>query len=150
MALLKSVGKTGSICTYTGYERGVLTGLAEALPHLWKDLLRVCDRFWGLHPVVKAHYYHPAFNGSYSITAVLPAVAPDLAYDDLEIQEGTMASIEFSRMTFDSVDGTEKERIRTALLKYCARDTLAMVELRKALSAKAGTRASKRPTRHRP
>ena len=72
VALLKSVGKTGSICTYTGYERSVLTGLADALPHLRKDLLRVCDRLWDLHPIIKAHYYHPAFNGSYSIKARRP------------------------------------------------------------------------------
>ena len=131
-------GRAGEyICTYTGYEQGVLTGLADALPHLRKDLLRVCDRLWDLHPIVKAHYYHPTFNGSYSIKAVLPAVASHLAYDDLEIQEGTTASIQFHRMVFGDVDSAEKARIRTALLAYCERDTLAMVELRKALRATA-------------
>jgi len=85
----------------------------------------------------KTHYYHPAFNGSYSIKAVLPTVAPHLAYDDLEIQEGTMASLQFHRMAFGDVDPTEQARLRTALLAYCERDTLAMVEIRKALRAKA-------------
>jgi hypothetical protein len=137
VALLQSVGKTGSICTYTGYERSVLTGLAGALPHFRHDLDRVCDRLWDLHPIIKAHYYHPAFNGSYSIKAVLPAVAPHLAYDDLEIQEGMMASLQFHQMAFGDADSAEKATIRTALLTYCERDTLAMVELRKALRAKA-------------
>jgi uncharacterized protein DUF2779 len=136
VALLKSVGRKGSICTYTGYEQGVLTSLADALPRLRQDLLRVCNRLWDLHPVVKAHYHHPAFAGSYSIKAVLPAVAPALAYDDLEIQEGTMASLQFHRMVFENVDAAEQARIRTALLKYCERDTLAMVELRRALLSK--------------
>jgi hypothetical protein len=136
VALLRSVGQTGSICTYTGYERSVITGLADALPHLRKDLLRLCDHLWDLHPVIKAHYYHPAFNGSYSIKAVLPALLPHLAYDDLEIQEGTMASLQFCRMAFGVGDAGEKARIRTALLEYCERDTLAMVELRKALRLK--------------
>ncbi|HSB81873.1 MAG TPA: DUF2779 domain-containing protein [Candidatus Methylomirabilis sp.] len=135
-ALLKSLGRKGSVCTYTEYERGVLTALAEALPHLRRDLLRVCDRLWDLHPVIKANYYHPGFDGSYSIKAVLPAAVPHLAYDDLEIQEGTMASLRFHRMIFENVDAAEQTRIRTALLKYCERDTLAMVELRKALSRK--------------
>jgi len=112
--------------------RGVLTGLADALLRLRKDLLRVCTRLWDLHPVIKAHYYHPAFAGSYSIKAVLPAVAPHLAYDDLEIQEGTMASLQFHRMAFEDVDAAEEARIRNALLKYCERDTLAMVELGRA------------------
>ncbi len=136
VALLKSLGKTGSICTYTGYERGILTGLADALPALRRDLDRVAERLWDLHPIIKAHYYHPGFDGSYSIKAVLPAVVPHLAYEDLEIQEGTMASVQFYRMVFEKVDETEKTRIRTALLKYCARDTLAMVELRRVLRLK--------------
>jgi Domain of unknown function(DUF2779) len=137
VALVKSVGKKGSICTYTGYERGVLTGLAEALPHLRHDFECVCDRLWDLHPIIKAHYYHPAFNGSYSIKTVLPAVAPHLAYDDLAIQEGMMASLQFHRMAFGDGDSAEKATIRTALLSYCERDTLAMVALRRTLRSKA-------------
>ncbi|MFI5342033.1 MAG: DUF2779 domain-containing protein [Candidatus Methylomirabilales bacterium] len=136
VALLKSVGQEGSICTYTGYERGVLTDLAEALPRLRRDLLRVCDRLWDLHPIIKAHYYHAGFAGSYSIKSVLPAIVPRLAYDDLEIQEGTVASVQFYRMVFENVDEPERARIRAALLAYCARDTLAMVELRRALWSK--------------
>ena len=133
VALLKSLGRKGSICTYTGYERGVLTGLAEALPHLRDKIARVCDRLWDLHPVIKANYYHPGFAGSFSMKMVLPAVAPHLAYDDLAIQEGTMASLQFYRMAFENVDTAEKTHIHTALLNYCERDTLAMVELRRTL-----------------
>jgi len=136
-ALLTSLGQTGSICTYTGYERGVITGLADDLPNLREDLLRVCDRLWDLHPIIKAHYYHPAFEGSYSIKAVLPVLAPELAYEDLEIQEGTLASVQFSWMAFGDADADEKAHIREALLAYCARDTLAMVEVRRALQKKA-------------
>jgi hypothetical protein len=99
--------------------------------------MRLCARLWGLLPIIRAHYYHPAFAGSYSIKAVLPALAPHLAYEDLEIQEGTMASLEFARMVFGDLDLAERARIRTALLNYCERDTLAMVEVRKALRAKA-------------
>ena len=134
VALLTSVGQAGSICTYSGYERAVLTGLAEALPHLRRDLVRLCDRLWDLLPIIKAHYYHPEFAGSYSIKAILPAMAPHLAYADLEIQEGTLASMEFSRMVFGDLDLAEQARIRSALLNYCERDTLAMVEVRKAVS----------------
>jgi hypothetical protein len=72
-------------------------------------------------------------------------VVPHLAYDDLEIQEGTMASLQFYRMVFGDADPEEKSRHRTALLKYCERDTLAMVELRKALRAKG---AASHPSRY--
>jgi predicted RecB family nuclease len=137
VALLRSLGKTGSICTYTNYERTILTGLAEALPVLRRDLHRVIDRLWDLHPIIKENYYHPGFEGSYSIKSVLPAVVPHLAYDDLEIQEGTMAGLQYYRMIFEVTDEGEGARLRTALLKYCERDTLALVELRRALRSKA-------------
>jgi hypothetical protein len=48
-----------------------------------------------------------------------------------------MASVQFARMVFGNLDLGEQTRIRAALLSYCARDTLAMVEVRKALRAKA-------------
>ncbi len=137
MALLKSLGNAGSICTYTNYERGILVGLAETLPALRHDLGRVMDRLWDLHPIIKEHYYHPGFEGSYSMKAVLPAVVPRLAYDDLEIRDGTMAGVQYYRMIFGTSGKSEVARIRNALLKYCERDSLGMVELRRALREKA-------------
>jgi hypothetical protein len=48
-----------------------------------------------------------------------------------------MASVQFARMAFGDADLSEKARIKAALLKYCERDTLAMVELRRTLRTKA-------------
>jgi hypothetical protein len=135
--LLASLGHEGSICVYTSYEQNVLTALAEALPDLRADLLALVPRLWDLHAVVKAHYYHPGFGGSYSIKAVLPAVIPALAYDDLEIQDGTTASLQYAQVVFGDVDMEAQARLRAALLKYCERDTLAMVEVRRALHQKS-------------
>ncbi len=87
--------------------------------------------------MINAHYYHPAFGDWYPIMALLPAVAPYVADDDLAIKEGTMASLQFHRMGFGGGDSAEKATIRTALLTHCERDTLAMVELRDTLQAKA-------------
>jgi len=40
------------------------------------------------------HYYHPDQHGSYSIKAVLPTVAPELDYGELdEVQDGTAAQL---------------------------------------------------------
>jgi predicted RecB family nuclease len=140
--LLKSIGKEGTICVYSGYEAWILKELADAFPRYKADLERAIDRFWDLLSVIRTHYYHPGFLGSFSIKSVLPAVVPDLGYDDLEIQEGSMASLQYYRMIFEVTDEAEKARIRTALLRYCERDTLAMVELRKALVVKAAGVAS--------
>jgi hypothetical protein len=47
---------------------------------------------------------------------VLPALLPQLAYDDLEIQDGTIASVQYGRMTSDEIDPEEETRLRMALL----------------------------------
>ena len=64
-------------------------------------------------------------------------MAPDLAYTDLEIQAGDIASIEYTRMIADDTSDTEKANIRANLLAYCKRDTEAMVRVLDALCAEA-------------
>jgi hypothetical protein len=61
---------------------------------------------------------------------------PSLGYGDLVIQEGGQAAAEYYRMVFIETDWVERASIRDSLLRYCARDTLAMVELRRALERK--------------
>ncbi len=136
-ALLESLGSRGSICVYSPYERSVIEQLAEALPSLRAALQALVKRIWDLHPIVRDYYYHPQFDGSYSLKKVLPALVPSLAYDDLTIKEGGHAASEYYRMVFVETDWVERATIEETLLQYCARDTLAMVELRRALKEKA-------------
>jgi hypothetical protein len=136
-SLLESLGDGGSICVYSPYEKSVIEQLAEALPSLRAALQALVKRIWDLHPIVRDYYYHPHFDGSYSLKEVLPALVPSLAYDDLAIKEGGHAASEYYRMVFVETDWVERATIEEALLRYCARDTLAMVELRRALKEKA-------------
>ncbi len=142
MSLLESVGEAGSICVYSEYERYVLKSLAEALPHLRNDLLRVEERLWDLLLVLQNHYYHPDFQGSFSIKSVLPALVPSLDYGDLEIKDGATASVMYTRMMWGVTDWVERQRLASALHAYCARDTLGMVELRRVLSRKVKSASS--------
>lgn len=137
-ALLTSLGSAGSICVYSPYEQSILERLAERYPSMRAELNRVIRRLWDLLPVIRDHYYHPAFGGSYSIKTVLPAVVPSLGYGDLDIQEGGSAAQEYYRMVFKETDWVKRETTRHALLEYCKRDTLAMMELRRGLWEKAG------------
>lgn len=137
VTLLQSVGREGSICVYSPYERTLLKSLAEALPALKRELDQVLARLWDLLPVVREHYYHPDFHGSFSLKSVLPALVPSLDYTDLEVNEGGMAARQYYRMVFEETDWVEKVRIREALLKYCARDTLALLTVRSRLRDKA-------------
>ena len=138
LQLLRSLGETGSICVYSEYERFLLFALGDVLPHLKPALSKVVRRLWDLLSVIQHHYYHPDFRGSFSIKTVLPALVPALAYDDLTIQNGAVAAVMYQKMVFSETDLVERARIAQALEEYCARDTLAMVELRRILIERVG------------
>jgi Domain of unknown function(DUF2779) len=135
--LIEALGEQGTIVVYSSYEEAMMRQVAEAFPELRPALSRIIARLWDLYPVIKEHYYHPAFQGSYSIKSVLPVMAPELSYRDLLIQEGAQAASEYYRMVFVEEDWIEQAKIKDALLQYCARDTMAMVRLRRALKEKA-------------
>ena len=82
-----------------------------------------------LEPFQQLMYYHPNFNGSFSIKSVLPAMFPDdpaLDYKGLDIQAGDMASMIYADLD-QIADESEKQKIREALLEYCKLGTLEMV-----------------------
>ncbi|MGE0473602.1 MAG: DUF2779 domain-containing protein [Nitrospirales bacterium] len=137
LSLLESVGESGTICVYSEYERYLLLALGDWLPNLKPALLKVIRRLWDLLSVIQQQYYHPDFKGSFSIKTVLPALVPELAYDDLEIQNGAVASVMYRRMVTEESDLIERARIAQELEAYCERDTRAMVELRRVLKSRA-------------
>ena len=139
LSLLEAVPPEGSIVTYSQYERTVINGLAQALPHYADRLLSLCERMVDLLKVVRGNIRHPGFRNSYSLKSVLPVLAPGMGYADLEIAEGMTATKSYSRMVGDDTPADEKAGIREALLAYCARDTEAMVRVYEALLDKAGT-----------
>ena len=132
--LLESLGDKGSICVYSSFERTQIKALAAAFPGYAKVLDAVIERLVDLHQVVRGNYYHPGFRGSFSLKSVVPVVAPHLSYDDLEVADGQMASVWYDRAILNA-DSGEQSRIFSNLRAYCARDTLAMVELHTALLA---------------
>jgi hypothetical protein len=136
-ALIESLGEEGSIVVYSAYEEAIIRQLADTFPEFKSAFKSILKRLWDLLPVIRGHYYHPDFNGSYSIKSVLPAVVPSLGYDDLMIQAGGQAAAEYYRMVFVETDWVQQAEVRESLLRYCARDTLAMVELRRVLKQKS-------------
>ena len=130
--LIAAAGREGTICTYSGYERRVLRDLATALPDRAPTLGAIRRRLFDLHPVVRDGYYHPGFRGSFSIKNVLPVLVPGMGYDDLEVAEGQIAAVRYAQ-TLASDDRDERRRVFGDLRAYCARDTLALMELRRAL-----------------
>ena len=137
--LLDALGAEGSICVYSTFERQMLQGLAAALPHRAAALAAINARLFDLLPVVRKCCYHPDFRGSFSLKAVLPALVPKLGYDDLAVADGYSAGTLYQR-ALASNDDSQRQQTFADLRAYCARDTLATLELRKALVALAKPR----------
>jgi gamma-glutamylcyclotransferase (GGCT)/AIG2-like uncharacterized protein YtfP len=126
-ALVDGLRGTGSVIVYNkGFESTRLDELARAVPSLATELRDVATRLVDLLPIVRAHVYHPAFHGSFSLKAVAPALVPGFAYDDLDVGDGGAASIALAALILRGEPADEEARaaLRQTLLAYCARDTL--------------------------
>jgi hypothetical protein len=61
---------------------------------------------------------------------VLPTIAPDLRYDELDgVQDGGMAMVAYREAVHPDTGGTRKSQIERQLLDYCRLDTEAMVRV---------------------
>jgi len=136
-SLVKNLGHEGVVLAYNAaFEKGVIRQLASLYPDLSNDLMDIHDRIQDLLPITRRAYYHPSQMGSWSIKAVLPALAPDLSYKDLEgVQHGGDAQLAW--MLAANASEGEQERIAAQLREYCKLDTLAMVRIVDELTAKA-------------
>ncbi len=134
-SLLAATADAASLVVYSSFEADVLTALATQLPDCGPALLDRRDRIVDLLPLVRDHCYHSDLRGSFSIKRVLPAFVPTLGYDDLVIRDGLTASASHALLVDPAVDPARRAELRRQLLAYCARDTLAMVELHRVLGA---------------
>jgi len=123
------------IVVYSSYEKTRLNELAEEFPDLRQPLAAIIARLADLLPVVRGAVYFPDAGFSNSIKSVGPALCPGFTYDDLdEIGDGTAASLAFLQLASGILtDPEEIDRVRSALRLYCQRDTLALVEVHRAL-----------------
>jgi predicted RecB family nuclease len=129
-SLIRTLESEGAIIVYGDFEENILKQLIKSCPDLERPLRDIIVRLVDLLPMMREHYYHPDMKGSWSIKAVLPTVAPHLDYENLEdVKNGTMAQQAY--LDIISPDTPVEMRFRKInnLLKYCERDTLAMVEV---------------------
>ena len=128
--LINDCGTIGDVLVYNiSFERGKLNDLAEVFPIYSKAIKDIVIRLKDLMmPFQKKWYYTPEMKGSYSIKFVLPALVPELSYNELEINEGGKASNTFLSMVNGSFKG-DTAKVRSQLLEYCKLDTYAMVKI---------------------
>jgi hypothetical protein len=123
----------GAMLVWSHFEEKVIRDMSELFPDLAERFTALLER--DLLPIVQSHVAHPDFNGSYSMKAVAPAVAPEVTYGDLDIADGGGASAAFYRIVADPTLSLEaRDGLRRSLLKYCQRDTLALARVHQWLS----------------
>jgi hypothetical protein len=129
-AMIECLGDDGPVLMYTNYEQRVIEGLIDMYPDLEEPLRKIINRLVDLHPIVKQNYYHPKMLGSWSIKAVLPCIAPQMDYSQLEgIQEGTAASEGFLEAIDPETTPARKAELEEQLRRYCRFVTEAMLEI---------------------
>ena len=128
--LLACLVTKGSIIVYNKtFENCRLNELKNDYPEYVETITAIQARIIDLMvPFRKKFLYHPAMQGSYSIKKVLPALLPELSYNDLAISDGGNASATFYNLRYEP-DVKKVATNRKDLLQYCKLDTWAMVKL---------------------
>lgn len=128
--LLAAVRNVGPILVWNqSFEATRVRELANMLPGRAQALMALISRMVDLLPIYREHYYHRDMHGSWSIKKVLPTVAPDLDYSNLEVGDGGAAQTAYLEAIDGATSTNRREELRMQLLAYCERDTLAMVRL---------------------
>ena len=132
--LQNNVGSHGSIIVWhqpaeIKFQKNLISLYPESAG-FFEDLNQ---RIFDLEKVFTNQYYvHPDFEGKTSLKNVLPVLVPRLNYSDLNIQEGSLAGRHWDEALVEP-EKTKKQMFGD-LLKYCSRDTEAMVEIYKFLN----------------
>ena len=128
---------TGDIIVYNlAFEKTRMQELARDFPEYEEELQKRIARLKDVMiPFQKKYYYSPEMKGSYSIKVVLPALVPEMNYENLEINEGGLAAIAFNDLQYET-DLMKIADTRQQLLEYCKMDTLAMVKILDKLETK--------------
>lgn len=113
------------------YEKGRLVELAQRHPEYLGAVEHYVSRLVDLLPMVKNSYYHPDMKGSFSIKKVLPTIAPDLDYAQLDdVTDGVAAQNTYVAAALErTLTADEFARAELNSLIYCQQDTWAMVEV---------------------
>jgi len=130
-ALVDLCGEHGPVFAYNaGFEKMVMRELTDRFPEYAAALQAIIERVVDLYPIAKNRYYHPSQGKSWSLKAVLPALCPDLSYDELDgVQDGMMAVSAYQEAIAPETTDERKAQIESQLHEYCKLDTLAMVRV---------------------
>ena len=117
------------ISWYAPFEKGRNKDMIQWLPEFKSYLDYINNNMFDLMDIFKENYIDYRFHGSASIKKVLPVLCPQFSYNNLEVQDGTMALDTWGRMVTEPDSMIDIEQTKLNLLEYCKLDTLAMVKI---------------------
>ena len=100
------MGSKGSILVYNRpFENTIHTQVKDDFPGLKNQVEVIQSRMIDLMTPFRKNYRLPEMNRSYSIKYVLPALVPEMRYDELTIANGSDASTAFYNLQFEHEEG---------------------------------------------
>mmetsp|Transcript_37514 Transcript_37514/g.58598 ORF Transcript_37514/g.58598 Transcript_37514/m.58598 type:complete len:341 (-) Transcript_37514:30-1052(-) len=134
-SLIQDLDASGSIVVYSSYEKTQLNACSELFEESSVQVAALISRLVDLEKIIKGNVNHPQFRGRTSLKVTLPALVPSYEgrYKNLAINNGADAAVAFDRLQSGTLQTGEIAQIRKNLLEYCELDTLALVELYRAL-----------------
>jgi hypothetical protein len=129
--LLQDCGAEGSVVSYySKFESDRLRELAEFSPVHAPQIESLIARMKDPLPLLREHLYDPAFKGSFSLKSVAPALlGEEASYKGMLVGDGGAAQRAYAQLKDERLSQEQRCRIREAMLAYCKKDTLVMVEL---------------------
>ena len=136
LVLKEKLPSKGSVITWNkSFEMGRNKDLAKRNPEYKVFLEELNSRIIDLMDIFsEQHYIHSKFKGKTSIKYILPALAPELSYKVLDIQEGATASDAWNKIVKGEYSKKEVSEKIENLKTYCKLDTYAMYAIWKHLN----------------
>ncbi len=129
--LKQDIGDAGAVLTWNmSYEKGCNKCMMALYPQYAEFLTQLNERIEDLMtPFAKMWYFHKDFFGSASIKKVMPVLAPELSYQELNIGEGLLARRMWMQTVLAGKNQADREQIMADLCQYCTLDTFGMVRV---------------------
>ncbi|MBI4244347.1 MAG: DUF2779 domain-containing protein, partial [Planctomycetes bacterium] len=130
-SLQSHIGDTGSVIVWhKSFECTRNNEITKRITSKKLFMDNVNNRIYDLEDIFKKQLYvHRDFMGSTSIKKILPVLAPQLKYEELEIRDGASAAVTWSKIRNNELGKAEKEKAINSLKTYCSLDTYAMYSI---------------------
>jgi hypothetical protein len=131
------IGNSGTILTWNmNYEKGCNDRMAGFYPKYKEFFESLNQRINDLMiPFSQMWFVDKDFFGTAKLKNVLPVLATELSYQELDVSDGLLARRIWMQTVLERKNQDQKEKILSDLSKYCTLDTYAMVRILEELQA---------------